>query len=242
MQIIWRTNLLLLLVPIFVLFCPAFALAEIRDERGIFGGLDVSYRVILPHDFDPARAYPTVLHFAGGSQDYNIVTRSTEADWRQGAEERGYIVISPAAPGGQLFFRSGDRIFPEFIEYIFANYPVAGEKLHVTGHSNGGLSAFHVARLYPQYFISLTGYPGLLNAVSAEDMAPLAELCIYMHVGDQDPGWRGAMEREALLMRNLGFNVSFTVEPDQIHRLDTSRDNLGERLFAGLERARAGCL
>lgn len=233
MQTIW---LILLLLAV-----PSLALAEVREERATFAGLDIQYRVILPDNFDPTRTYPTLLHFAGGSQNYDIVTRSTEADWRQGAEQGGYIVISPAAPGGQLFFRSGDRIFPEFIEHIFENYPVAGERLHISGHSNGGLSAFHVASLYPEYFISLTGYPGLLNARSAEDLAPLADLCIYMHVGDRDPGWRQGMEREAMLMQNMGFNVTLTVENDQIHRLDTSRDGLGERLFAGLERARAGC-
>ena len=44
-------------------------------------------------------------------------------------------------------------------------YKVQGGKMHVAGHSNGGLSAFHVASKYPNYFATVTGYPGLLDGL-----------------------------------------------------------------------------
>jgi len=215
--------------------------AEVSEDTREFGGLDVRFRIILPDNFDPSQSYPTVLQFPGGSQTWNIVAGSTDADWREKAERDGYIIISPAAPNAGLFFRGGDRVFPEFIEYILATYPVANNKLHVTGISNGGLSAFHVASLYPDYFISVTGYPGMLNGASNDRLEAIRPLCIYMHVGDRDSAWRSAMENQYKALQNDGFNISFNVETDQNHVLDVRKDNLRERLFAELERSRSGC-
>lgn len=215
--------------------------AEVREENGTFGGLNVAYRVILPDNYNPELQYPTILHFAGGSQTWNIVERSTDSDWRSKAEQEGYIVISPASPNGELYFQGADRVFPDFLNFILDTYPVAKGKLHLTGHSNGGLSAFHIASLYPDYFISLTGYPGLLNGASNSRLEALRPLCIFMHVGDRDPSWRSAMQAQyqALLARD--YKIHFQIEADQIHRLDVSKDQLGERLFTELEQSRNAC-
>lgn len=219
----------------------AAAHAEVQQKIGTFGGMQVTYRVILPNHYDAAKAYPAILHFAGGGQTLQIVERSTETDWRATAEQKGYIVISPAAPDGRLFFEEGARIFPSFIDLILKSYKVAGGKLHVTGHSNGGLSAFHVASLFPQYFLSVTGYPGLLDGGSPEKLAALKSLCLYMFVGEQDTSWLRAMQAQYNQMQERGANIRFAIEKGQSHRLDVTRDNLRDRLVAGIERARNGC-
>ncbi|MEQ1580936.1 MAG: hypothetical protein ABL964_10115 [Steroidobacteraceae bacterium] len=216
--------------------------AEVQQKVGTFTGMQVTYRVILPNNYDATKAYPTILHFAGGGQTLEIVERSTDTDWRATAEQKGYIVISPAAPDGRLFFEEGARIFPAFIDQILKSYKVAGGKLHVTGHSNGGLSAFHVASLFPQYFISVTGYPGLLDSAPAERLAALQSLCLYMHVGEQDASWLRAMQAQYTLIKQRGANIRFAVEKGQGHRLDVTRDNLLNRLVAEIERARNGCV
>jgi hypothetical protein len=43
-------------------------------------------------------------------------------------------------------------IFPDFLDMILRDYKVLGERIHVAGASNGGVSAFHVASLYAKYF------------------------------------------------------------------------------------------
>lgn len=222
-----------------VMVCNANA--EVSEDTLEFGGLDVRFRVILPDNFDPSQTYPTVLQFPGGSQTWNIVVGSTDADWREKAQSDGYIVISPAAPNGQLFFQGGDRVFPEFLDYILATYPVENNKLHITGISNGGLSAFHVASLYPDYFISVTGYPGLLNSASNDRLEAIRPLCIYMHVGDRDSSWLSAMQNQYQALQRDGFKINFKVETDQNHVLDVRKDNLRDRLFAELEGSRSGC-
>lgn len=216
------------------------AQAEVQQKIGTFAGLEVTYRVILPDNYDANRAYPTVLQFAGGSQNLEIVQRSLESDWRANAEKRGYIVISPASPNGELFFEGADRIFPAFIDHILTYYKVAGGKLHITGHSNGGLSAFHIAARFPQYFLSVTGYPGLLIP-PIEQAAALKPLCLYMHVGDSDPVWLARMQPQYRDLRDRGYKIQFRIEKDQVHRLDVRKDNLANRLFDELEAARKGC-
>ena len=49
-----------------------------------------------------------------------------ERNWREQAEKRGYLVIAPAAPEGDLFFEGGARVFPEFLAKILADYKIGG--------------------------------------------------------------------------------------------------------------------
>ena len=164
-----------------------------------------------------------------------MAERTLNVDWRQEAERRRYIVISPGTPDGALFFQGADRVFPAFLDQILKDYRIRGGKLHVAGHSNGGLSAFHVAALYPRYFATLTGYPGLLDAGDLARAAAIKPLCIFMHVGDMDDGWRGAMQQQSNNLSRQGYRIRFTVEKNQVHRLDAGAINLSPRLFDQIE-------
>src|SRR5688572_15880562 len=156
------------------------AAAAIVAKRGTFGGVTVRYKVVLPQAYDPSRAYPTVLAFPWGSQDMRSVDSRLEANWRAEAERRGYIIVSPAAPDGGLFFEEGARVFPAFLDQILRDYNVQGGKLHIAGASNGGLSAFHIASRYPKYFLSVLAYPGFLPEATPAAIDALKPLCIYM--------------------------------------------------------------
>ena len=80
----------------------------------------------------------------------NTVDSVLNRNLRAEAEKRGYIVVAPAAPDGQLFFEEGARIFPEFLKMILADYKIQDNKFHIAGPSNGGIAAFHVAAANPQ--------------------------------------------------------------------------------------------
>ncbi len=210
------------------------ASADIVEKQGTFAGLKVTYKVVLPKAYDAARSYPMVLVFTGGPQTLQILTTTLEVDWQAEAEKRGYIVVSPASPNGELFFEGADKIFPSFIDEMLKIYKVRG-KIHLAGHSNGGLSAFHIAAKYPQYFSTLTGYPGLLDGPDLEKIAVLKPMCLFMHVGERDPGWRGAMEDQAAAMKKDGYRIQITVEKNQIHRIKAPEVNLSPRLMDEIE-------
>jgi poly(3-hydroxybutyrate) depolymerase len=228
-----------MLAALALLAIPVGAAADMIEKSGRFGGLQVTYKVLLPPNYDAARAYPVVLVFTGGPQQLRMAENTINTDWRGEAEKRGYIVVSPGTPDGSLFFEEADRIFPEFLDTILRDYKVAGGKLHVAGHSNGGLSAWHVAAKHPSYFRTVTGYPGLLDGeADAARMQALKPLCLFMHVGDQDAGWLSAMQRQADNLARQGHRIKYTVEKNQVHRLRASEINLSPRLFDQIEGCR----
>ena len=222
-----------------VLAVTSSAAAEMIEKRGRFGGLELTYKVVLPPGFNPQRAYPAVLVFTGGGQQLRGTERTLQADWQAEGERRGYILIAPGTPNGDVFFASADRVFPEFLDAILRDYRIEGGKLHIAGHSNGGISAFHVATLYPQYFRTVTGYPGLLDGVANPSrIQALKPMCVFMHVGDMDAGWKSAMERQYDSLRRQGFRIQFKVEPNQVHRLRSQDIGLSKRLFDQIESCR----
>jgi predicted peptidase len=208
-------------------------------RSGTFGGLKVDYKVVLPDDFDPARAYPAILVFGGGPQNMRIVD-SELTRWTAEAERRGYIIVSPAAPSDQLFFENSDRIFPEFLDRLLHDYKVRGGRMHVAGPSSGGVSAFHVASLYPSYFWSITAFPGYLDDTTDPMIEALKSMCIYMHVGAQDNDWMLAMKQQSDMFRRRGFAAELLVEEDQGHSLVLGQDEM-KQFFDDLDAAAKGC-
>jgi poly(3-hydroxybutyrate) depolymerase len=212
------------------------ASAELLEKTGTFAGLKVTYKVVLPNQYDPAKTYPLVLVFTGGPQTLQITTSTVESDWRNEAERRGYIVVAPASPNGELFFEGADRIFPSFLDQMLRDYKVG--KVYVAGHSNGGLSAFHIATKHPKYFSGVIGYPGLLDGPDKALSNALKDKCLFMHVGDRDEGWKGAMQDEAKDLASRGFKIRIAVEPNQVHRLKAAEIDLSRRLFDEIESCR----
>ncbi len=222
-------------------FAIQSASAKVYDKTATIGETPVHYKLILPKDYDPEKAYPAVLAFPPGSQTADMVLTTMERNWRGEAEKRGYIVIIPAAPNGRLFIEEGARVFPEFIEQMLREIKIKDNKFHIAGMSNGGLSAFHIAASYPRYFWSVTGFPGYLPEPTTERVSALAKMCINMHVGELDTGWLNSMQRQAADFRAKGYAVKFTAERGQGHVIGTLTGTGAARLFDEIDAARQGC-
>jgi predicted peptidase len=215
--------------------------AEVQEKTANIGGITVIYKVVLPTGYDPAKTYPAVLAFGGGGQTMDVVSGMVRRQFQDEADRRGYIVVSPAAPNGRLFFMGGERVFPDFLIKILADYNIQDNKFHMAGRSNGGISAFHVAALYPQYFDSLTGFPGYLPEATPARLKAISTMCIFMHVGELDAGWREEMQEQSDLFRRQGMKVQFTVEKGQEHSIETLAGPGSSRLFDHFDSARRGC-
>lgn len=220
--------------------CTASGTAATLAKEGTFGGLHVNYKVLLPDGFDAARSYPVILAFGGGEQSMPLVDIGLNRYWGGEARHRGYVVVSPAAPSAGLLFDGGSKIFPEFLDMIVRDYKPQGGKMHAAGYSNGGITAFYVASAYPQYFLSVTGLPGVLEDATADKVESLKSMCIDMYVGGNDYNWRANMRQQATLFQGKGYSVNFRVEENQGHVLTLSQAEI-QRLFDGLDAAAKGC-
>jgi len=214
--------------------------AATQLRNGIFGGLRIDYKVLVPENYDPAREYPVVLAFAGGSGDMPIVDNGLARYWGLESRKRGYIVVSPAAPPGQLFFQGGAKVFPEVLDMIVHDYKPRGGKIHVAGFSNGGITAFYAASHYPKYFWSVTGLPGLLEDATEPLIEALRPMCIDMLVGGNDSGWRANMERQSKMFQKRGYTVDFHVIEGQNHFMSLGEEG-NARLFNFLDKSAHGC-
>jgi len=216
--------------------------AELLEKTKKVAGTTVSYKVVLPTGYDPAKTYPAILAFGGGPQTMNTVDSVLDRNFRAEAEKRGYIVVAPAAPGGQLFFEEGARIFPEFLKTILADYKIQDNKFHIAGPSNGGIAAFHVAAANPQYFLSVTAFPGYMWEPNPAKLQAISKMCVFMYVGENDEYmWHPEMKKEAELLRSTGTVARYTVEKGQPHRLETLAGANAGRLFDGFEETKKGC-
>lgn len=216
--------------------------AELLEKEKKVGSVTVRYKVVLPSGYDSAKAYPAILALGGGPQTMNTVDNTLNRNFRAEAEKRGYIVIAPAAPNDELFFEGGARIFPEFLKLIQSDYKIQNNKFHIAGPSNGGIAAFHVAAANPQYFLSVTAFPGYMWEPTAAKLQAISKMCVFMYVGETDEYmWHGEMKKEAEFLRLKGANARYTVEKGQPHRLETLAGANAGRLFDGFEETKKGC-
>ena len=231
-----------LAVAAIVTFVARAAQADVVEKARKVGGVTVQYRVVLPNGYDPAKAYPGIIALGGGPQTMNTVESILSRNFRAEAEKRGYLVVAPAAPDGQLFFESGARIFPEFLKAILADYKIQDGKFHIAGPSNGGIAAFHVAAANPQAFISVTAFPGYMWEPTPAKLQAISKMCVFMYVGETDQYmWHDEMKREAEFLRSKGAVARYTVEKGQPHRLETLAGANATRLFDGFEETKKGC-
>lgn len=231
-----------MLVAAFAMLCIQPVAADLLEETRTVGDTSVHYKVVLPNDYDPAGVYPAILAFGGGPQTMQTVDGLLDRNLRAEAEQRGYIVVAPAAPADGLFFREGARIFPEFLDMILADYNIEEGRFHAAGPSNGGIAAFHVAAANPEYFRSVTAFPGYLWQPSDDKLEALADMCVFMYIGESDRYmWHDEMNREAEFLRSRGAVARYSVESGQPHRLETLAGENAGRLFDGFDEARGDC-
>jgi predicted esterase len=215
--------------------------AEILLKSADFAGVTLYYKVILPKDYDPAKEYPAVIAFPGGAQTMPMVDGMIARNLKLQADKHGYIVAVLSAPAAGRFYEGGAVVFPAFLDKLLADYKIRGRKFHIAGISNGGLSSFHVAASYPQYFWSVTGFPGYLLNPTEDRVGALRSMCLNMHVGELDQNWLDTMQAQAATFRAQGINVRFTIEKGQGHVMTTLEGAGAARLFDQFDEAAKGC-
>ena len=195
-------------------------------------GTAIEFAVALPPAFEAEREWPTVLALPPGAQSTAMVEAGLDLYWAAGPP-RGWVVISPAAPGGRLFFEGSEEAVGEFLDIVGRTYRPEGGRYHLVGVSNGGISAFRVAAGDPARFRSLLVAPGFpLSYDDVDGLARLVDLPVAMYVGEHDAGWVGPMRDAFGTLSAFGADVTLEVVPGAGHVI---RSISGDQLFDVLD-------
>ncbi len=217
---------LLVMVSALALAQPQLRTLELPD-----GGA-LQYALWLPDDFDGERRYPVLLALPPGPQTLAMV-QAGFGYWQAGPS-RGWVVVSPVAPGGHLFFQGSEVHIPALLDAVADEVRIEG--IHLGGNSNGGRSAFRIARLDPGRYASLLALPGYPpERADSDALELLTGLPVRMFVGENDDGWVERSQEAADRLRELGGDVELTVVPNEGHVI---RSLSGRELFDLLDTLR----
>lgn len=181
-------------------------------------GVVVRYRLLVPPR--ELAVYPVLLALPPGRQTAEAVDWGIENLYRDEAVRRGWVVVSPVAPGGRLFFEGSEKYLPELLREVAREFPPEGGKFHLAGVSNGGLAAFRVAVLHPELFRSIAVFPGWPSPDDLPILDRIAGVPLRMWAGEKEAprrlAWMKSAER---LLRARNSPVELSVLPGQGHDL-----------------------
>jgi hypothetical protein len=171
---------------------------------------NLDYAVIFPETFNSDSGYPALLAFPPGEQTISQVQWGIDLYYIRQSIQRNWLVISPAAPGGIKFFEGSENYIPDLMEEIENRFNIEGGKYHLSGVSNGGVSAFRVAVQNYQKIQSLTVFPGVPLEQDKPFLDRLVDIPITMYVGALDDNDLIAeIDSTAKTLQELGVEVNF---------------------------------
>ncbi len=201
-------------------------------------GTVLEYALVTPPEFEPDGTFPVLLALPPGGQTRDLVEATVAGIYRDEAARRGWVVVSPVAPGGVLFFDGSEQHLPELLDRLELGLVPEGGRFYLAGVSNGGRSAFRIAGLEPERFAGLVAFPGY--PADAGDEARLVELTdipVRLYVGGDDPAWVAGSQAAADALSALGGDVELTIVPDEPHIISTLSD--GVAIFDDLDEMRS---
>jgi len=207
-----------------------------HGSAGMSDGTNIAFTVVVPSGFDRTKTYPVLLAFPPGGQDQETTDSVVDRVWKVEAKQRGWVVVSPVAPGALFYEPSSAKYVPELVRQVEGAYHPEGGKLHLAGVSNGGLSAYRAALDHPDTYFDLLTFPGMPPEQS-DDVAKLKALPTADWVGELDSGWREAGEATIAKLKSLGDEAQITVVPGETHILESVG---GKQYFDWLDRHRPG--
>ncbi len=202
-------------------------------EMTLADGTAVTYGVVLPDNYEAGETYPVLLALPPGPQTEDMVAAGVEGYWGAEGQKRGWVVISPVAPNGRLFFQGSESVMPEFLERMAQLYPPEGEQFYLGGVSNGGISAFRIATAQPELFRAIAVLPGFPQSPDFQQLGKLTGIPVSMFVGERDTQWIQSMEAAQAELTRLGGEATLEIVPNEGHVIQSLVG--GERLYDWLE-------
>lgn len=138
------------------------------------GKTDLYYRMVLPHDFDSTKEYPTVVYVYGGPHAHNVEAtwHWNSRSWETYMAQKGYVVFVLDNRGSedrgkvfeQVTFRQLGQIEMQDqmqgVAYLKSLPYIDKERIGVHGWSYGGFMTISLMTNYPETFkVGVAGGP-----------------------------------------------------------------------------------
>lgn len=179
-------------------------------------GTVIDYGLSLPEGFQRRISYPVLLSLPPGGQNKAMVLVGVKK-WLADFKKSKWIVVSPVAPKGRLFFHGSEKYLPDFMDHILRLFSVQGNRFYLFGISNGGISVFRSVTLTPNRFHSATVIPGYPTRMDVVRLRQIKDIPVSMVVGDRDGSWLAKSKQTFKIFQNLGGNVKLEIVPGGDH-------------------------
>ena len=204
---------------------PAIEPGGVASGRVEIDGTVVDYVTVTPEGFEPGAEAPLLLALPPGGQDLGLTRSIVERTYATEAARRGWVVVSPAAPNGELYFQGSEVLLPPLVDWIESWVMLEGGAPHVAGISNGGISSFRYAAENPDRVRSIVVFPGFPQSeADREALEELTGVPIRLFVGENDSGWLEAAEEAAATLQGLGGDAELAIVPGEGHILAATAD------------------
>jgi predicted esterase len=126
---------------------------------------------------------------------------------------------------------------PALIEHFAKKFKIKGDKFHMAGHSNGGLSAFRIALKNRKRISSLTVFPGFPSYTrDFERLTRLKKIKVNIFVNDSDKRWKAMTDFTAERLKTVGVDVQYKVFSAKGHKVTGLAGPNSKVLFEAIER------
>ena len=150
---------------------PIFECGSIKAADGV---TNLYYRMVKPHDFDPAKKYPTVVYVYGGPHAHNVEAswHWYSRSWETYMAQKGYVLFILDNRGSEnrgrdfeqaTFHQLGQIEMKDQmkgVEYLKKQPYVDADRIGVHGWSFGGFMTISLMTNYPDVFkVGVAGGP-----------------------------------------------------------------------------------
>ncbi len=199
-------------------------------------GIEIQYITITPAGFEAGDTAPVMFALPPGNQDLDLTQRLATGTYESEAVKRGWVVVSPAAPNGTLYFDGAEEFIPGLLDWVDTWVDVEGGKPHLVGVSNGGLSSFRAVGQNPDRFASVLVLPGFPRSGADRSNLEAVDVPIRLFVGETDTAWVGPMQETFDTLSGRDADVTLEIFPGEGHQVVSLSD--GVRIFDELDQLR----
>lgn len=207
-----RSRLLLL----FLLLCTP-SLAQPLEGQISYAGQDVPILVFLPEGYTKGQTPPLMVTLPPGPGTADMVRGNLSSYWLSEGLRRGYIVVAPEIFGRSLDQDPG-RFTDDLFRWLAGRITFDRRNVVLTGQSNGGIGAFHLAAARPNEFKALLVLPGQFIGKESQ-LSALRGKPVWMLVGENDDPerWGGPVQQTFEQLNKYRAKAKLDVLPGQGH-------------------------